>query len=183
MKKLIIIVSFFVSINNTFSQNVDYNGIYLTADDFVNNNLHLKGDNKQVKINAGLAFNPSHIRVKFDGKKYYFHKDSIWGIAGNKQIYRFSNKDNCVLIANSGFMLYSYRDNGRHMRLYYYFSESASSQVLPLSMKNLDKSFIENKKFHELLQAKISKDEDLAAYDKKSKTYKIVNIYNLSLEK
>lgn len=183
MKKLIFIVLFFVSINNTFSQNTDYNGIYLTSDDFLSGKVHLRGDKKQVKINAELPFNLSHVRVKTEGKKYYFNKDSIWGIAEGKYIYRFSNSKNYTLIANSGFLMYLRRDNGRHMRLYYFFSENASSEILPLTIKNLENSFKENKKFLELLHGTFSKDEDLATHDKKSKTYKIVTIYNLSLEK
>jgi hypothetical protein len=165
MKKLIFIVLFFVTINNTFSQKENFIGIYLTANDFESNNIHLTGDKKQVKINANFPFKLSQVRVKTKGKKFYFHKDSIWGILDGKRVYRFSNSVNYELIANSGILMYSYRDNGRHMKLFYYFSKSASDPVLPLTIKNLEKTFNENTKFMEQIHGKMKKDEDLAAFD------------------
>lgn len=183
MKKLIIIVLFLASFNNTFSQSQNSNGVYLTSNDFLAANIHLKGDRKQVKICTDLIFKPMYIRVKSEGKKYYFLKDSIWGISDNKHIYRISNSNSYTVIANSGILLYSQRDHGRHMHLYYYFSESASSPVLLLTVENLKKSFGENKKFHELMNSLNLKNNDLTFYDKNSKAYKIVSVYKQSLEK
>lgn len=183
MKKLITIVLFLASLNNAFSQNHNSNGVYLTSNDFLAANIHLKGDRKQVKICTDLIFNPMYIRVKSEGKKHYFHKDSIWGISDNKHIYRISNSNSYTVIANSGILLYSQRDHGRHMHLYYYFSETASSPILLLTIENLKKSFGENKKFHELMNSLNLKNNELAVYDKKSKTYRIISVYNQSLEK
>jgi hypothetical protein len=183
MKKLILIVLFLASFNNAFSQSQNSNGVYLTSSEFLAAKIHLKGDRKHVKICADLIFKPMYVRVKTEGKKYYFHKDSIWGISDNKHIYRFLNSNSYMVIANSGIILYSQRDHGRHMRLYYYFSETASSPVLLLTVKNLEKSFRENKKFHELMNNLNLKTNDLAFYDKNSKTYRIISVYNQSLEK
>jgi hypothetical protein len=183
MKKIIIVVLFLAATSNTFSQTKNLNGVYLTSNDFINGKIHLKGDKKQVRVNEDLVFNPTYVRVKTEGKKYFFHKDSIWGVSDNKDIYRFANSNNYTLIANSGIMLYLRRVSGRHMRIFYYFSENASSPILPLTIQNLEKSYVDNKKFHDLLHSAIIKDEELATYDEKCKSYRIVNIYKLSLEK
>jgi hypothetical protein len=183
MKTIIFFILFLVTLNNAISQDENFRGIYLTANDFENNNLHLKGDKKQVKINANFPFKLSQVRVKAEGKKFYFHKDSIWGILDGERVYRFINSANYELIANSGILMYSYRDNGRHMKLFFYFSRSASDPVLPLTIKNLEKAFSGNTKFIGQIHGKMKKDEDLAAFDKTSNSYNIVNLYNLSLQK
>lgn len=180
MKSLIFNLLFFVILNNSYSQ---YSGVYLTATDFENDILTFKRGNDSIKINSNVACNPEYVRIKSNGKKQFFLKDSIWGSKERKTIYRFFEGNNYTLDANSGIMLYSRRINGRHMRMFYYFSENASSKLLPLTIENLEKSFVGNKKFHDLLQSSKRKSEELASYDKNLKTYWIVDIYNKSLEK
>ena len=141
MKKLIFNLLFIVILNNSYSQ---YSGVYLTAGDFENDILTLKTNNDSIKINSNVACRPEYVRVKINGKKQFLLKDSIWGTKEEKDIYRFSESNNYNLIANSGFMLYSRRINGRHMRMFYYFSENASSKLLPLTIENLDECFVEN---------------------------------------
>jgi len=180
MKKLIFNLLFFVILNNSYSQ---YSGVYITAGDFENDILTFKTNNDSIKINSDVSCKPGFIKVKINGEKRFILKDSIWGVKERKDTYRFFESNNYTLLANSGFMLYSRRINGRHMRMFYYFSENASSRLLPLTIENLDKSFASNKKFHDLLQSSKRKDEELAFYDKKLKNYWIVDIYKKSVEK
>lgn len=179
MKKIIFNLLFLVILNNAYSQ---YSGVYLTASDFENDILTFK-TNDSTKVNTNVACKPEFVRVKSNGKKQFIRKDSIWGAKDRKDTYRFVESDNFTLLANSGFMLYSRRISGRHMRMFYYFSENASSKLLPLTIENLEKSFASNKKFLDLLQSSKRKDEELAFYDKKLKTYWIVDIYKKSIEK
>jgi hypothetical protein len=180
MKKLIFNLLFLLILNNLYSQ---YSGVYLTAGDFENDILTFKTNNDSIKIISDVAFKPEYVKVKIDKKKQFILKDSIWGAKKKKTVYRFVENNNYTLVANSGIMLYSRRINGRHMRMFYYFSENAASKLLPLTIENLDKSFTGNKKFHDLLHASKRKNEELAMYDKKLKTYWIVDIYKKSVEK
>lgn len=180
MKKIIFNLLFLLILNNSYSQ---YSGVYLTTGDFENDILTFKTDNDSIKITSDVAFKPEYVKVKINGKKQFILKDSIWGARKKKTVYRFSENNNYTLDANSGIMLYSRRINGRHMRMFYYFSENASSKLLPLTIENLEKSFVGNKKFLDLLHASKRKNEELAFYDKKLKTYWIIDIYNQSLEK
>lgn len=180
MKKLIFILLFFVILNNAYSQ---YSGVYLTASNFENEILTFKTNNDSIKIISDVAFKPEYVKIKINGEKQFILKDSIWGAKERKDTYRFFESNNYILLADSGIMLYSRRINGRHMRMFYYFSENASSKLLPLTIENLDKSFTNNKKFHDLLHASKRKDEELAFYDKKFKNYWIVDIYKKSVEK
>lgn len=180
MKKLIFNLLFFVILNNAYSQ---YSGIYLTPGDFENDILTFKTNNDNIKINSNVACKPEYVKVKINGKKQFILKDSIWGVKERKDTYRFFESNNYTLLANSGIMLYSRRINGRHMRLFYYFSENASSKLLPLTIENLEKSFVGNKKFLYLIDSSKRKNEELVFYDKKLKEYWIVGIYNYSIEK
>lgn len=180
MKKLIFNLLFFVIINNSYSQ---YSGVYLTAGDFENNILTVKTGDDSIRINSDVACKPEYIKVKINGKKQFILKDSIWGVKERKDTYRFFESNNYTLLANSGIMLYSRRINGRHMHMFYYFSENVSSKLLPLTIENLEKSFVGNKIFLDSLHSSKRKNEELSSYDKKLKTYWIVDIYKKSLEK
>lgn len=180
MKKLIFNLLFFVILNNAYSQ---YSGVYLTASDFENDILTVKTGDDSIRINSNVACKPEYVSIKNNGKKQFILKDSIWGAKESKDTYRFFENNNYTLLANSGIMLYSRRINGRHMRMFYYFSENASSRLLPLTIENLEKSFVGNKKFLDSLHSSKRKNEELASYDKKLKTYWIVYTYNKSLEK
>ena len=180
MKKLIFSLLFFITLYNSYSQ---YSGLYVTAGDFENDILTLKTSNDSIRINCNIAFKPDYIKVNMNGKKQIFPKDSLWGAKTKKEIYRFSEGNNYTLLADSVFMLYSRRINGRHMRLFYYFSVNASSKLLPLTIENLEKSFADNKKFLNSLQTSKKKNEELAFYDKKMKNYWLIDIYKKSIEK
>ena len=180
MKKLIFSLLFFVIINNSYSQ---HSGVYLTAGDFENDVLMFRTSNDSIKIISDVACKPEYVKVKINGKKQFIFKDSILGTKDRKDTYRFIENNNYTILANSGIMLYSRRINGRHMRMFYYFSENASSRLLPLTIENLEKSFVGNKKFHEILHNSKKKNEELAIYDKKLKNYWIVDIYKKSYEK
>ena len=185
MKKLLIVVLFFTVFgNNTFSQNENFSGIYLTSSDFANNNLYLKNNSKDIEIETALILKPSYVKVITNEKVYYFHKDSIWGFQEEMKIYRFSGSKKLELISNEGFLLYKTFVSAKFIkdRIEFYFSENSASPVLPLSTDNLETAFKNNPKFHNLLHSIVVKNDELFGYDENCKTYKIVNIYKLSLE-
>ena len=62
----------------------------------------------------------------------------------------------------------------------YYFSKDAGSAIFPLTMKNVEQAFSDNKAFQELLEIHFKKDNELTDYDTTHKKYELNRLLELS---
>jgi len=175
MKKIILIVLFFAIIFNTFSQNC---GIYYSATDYKNSNFSEQGS----KIFVNLVFKPNYVKLKTNDNTIYFNKDSIWGVKIENSIFRFSNSVKYELVENEGLLIYKtfVQAKMRKDRIKYFFSQNPDSEILPLTVENIENSFSSNTKFIDLLHVSVINDENLYDFDKNCNNLRITNLYNLS---
>lgn len=64
----------------------------------------------------------------------------------------------------------------------YYFSKTASGEIVELSIINLEKAFPENYRFHYALEEEFTSDKSLMAYDNYLKEYKVKYLFSASLK-
>ena len=64
----------------------------------------------------------------------------------------------------------------------YYFSKTASGEIVELSIVNLEKAFPENYRFHYALEEEFTSDKSLMAYDNYLKEYKVKYLFSASLK-
>ncbi len=156
-------------------------GVYLTADDYKNGRLSFEGDcwSKAHKLELHDVLHKSYIHVTHETEKRRFAKSDLFGFrACDGRDYRFaSNLEHEILEARE---LYIYsRDvlvshgRGRHTVRGYFFSARAEGPVLALTKENLKKTFPDNQKFHEALDAAFGPNAKLSEYDDTQKTFKV----------
>ena len=64
----------------------------------------------------------------------------------------------------------------------YFFSKDAGSEILPLSLENLERTFSFDKSFTNILEIHFKKDDDLLEYDSIHKMYKLNRLLQISHE-
>jgi hypothetical protein len=68
------------------------------------------------------------------------------------------------------------------MKNEYFFSRDSRSQIEPLTLSNLEKTFAPNTRFRYALEAHFCRNEDLISFDPFLKEYKIKYLYSQSLQ-
>lgn len=165
-------------------------GIYLSAADFNKGKLSFPKEKKKkckVKLHD-FSYKP-FITVKYCDSIYTLQKDSIFGYKESLGTnYRFYNKKKYPVL-NQGESILLYRTETKSgnpkspdINVHYYFSKDASSPILPLTERNLESCFNENKVFAEFIEIHFKNDEELAEYDYLNKMYKINRLLQLSLK-
>ncbi|MGE5354950.1 MAG: hypothetical protein ACM3PT_01845 [Deltaproteobacteria bacterium] len=175
MKNIFLIVLFLAIIFNTYSQNC---GIYNSATDYKNSNFSNQGS----KILVDLFFKPNYVKLKTNDNSIYFNKDSIWGVKNENSIFRFYNSKKYELVENEEIFIYKTFVQARIKadRIKYFYSQNPESEILPLTIENLENSFSTNTKFIDLLHVSILKDENLYDFDKHCNNLRITNLFILS---
>jgi hypothetical protein len=159
-------------------------GLYLTAEDFHIGKLSHSSKNSKLKLHE--IFKKDIIEVRANDSLYTYLKKDIYGYHSNEGIdYRFIN-EKAYTILNPGetILLYSLLATptmkGQSPSYHYYFSNDYKSAILPLNLRNIESSFLTNKKFLEFIEIHFSDNSNLLEYDNIHKIYKINRLLNLS---
>lgn len=178
---IVIIILFFTK--SVVGQN--YSGVFLTWHDYKNNKLtyEINCDSSKEKIKLNDFFSQQNMEVIQNGNKIKLNKDSIFGYRDckNKE-YRFykSHDKEYLIIENKTIIVYqSYVSvpvsSGKTNQLVaeYYFSRDLTSDILPLTITNLKKTFPDNIKLHNQLDMEFNSTKEVSKFDSVHKMYKI----------
>jgi hypothetical protein len=159
-------------------------GIYLSAKDFTDCKLSHSGQNSKIKVHE--TFKKDIVEVKCNDSLLTFKKKDIFGYRDkNGQSYRFS-QDVVYPILNPCETIVLYKKTtGMDTKSSeavdtYYFSKDAFSSIIPLSLRNLESTFANNKTFVELLEVHFADNSNLLEYDNIHKMYKLNRLLELS---
>jgi hypothetical protein len=187
LKFLIIAPALFLS--NIVAQTANLNavtndpesGIYLTASDYKNKQLHLAGDqstNNKLRLNdflGGRTLTMSH-----NGENHKFSKDSIYGYrdkdGSDYRLYK-SNSAKYKILENGAVVIYKAEQTGNKQTgfkplVQYYFSNGVAGDVHLLSLANLKRTFKGQPAF-DIIDANFQTDSDLIKYDEYHQQFRI----------
>ena len=176
---------------STVNAQKDSSGIYKTADDFQQRKLSyaINYKTEKHKIKDNLLFNSAEIKVKHNEETYTLQKSETYGFRNMKgEEFRFiDNKEYKILNPGESLLIYVYKHpahSPKEAEKYppmYFFSTDAASAPQPLTKANLKAAFPDNHKFHDALDVQFKKDEELYAYDKFHKMYKLNSIMRTNM--
>ena len=161
-------------------------GLYLSADDFLNNKLSYPGDCSSggYRIKTHELFQSPGMTIVYNGKKKVFSKDELYGYRDCKdRVYRFYDHAAYRILDTAGFYLYSYSKLVQGEKIarpeeVYYFSLKVDDRLHPLTIGELQNAFAGNARFRHALESQFKSDKELIAYDGVEKTYKIKWLYS-----
>ena len=181
-KKTTILIALLLSIGlvDMQAQNSSVSGVYLNSHDYETGKLsYLKS---KIRLHDFIA--SSFMNAVIDGKSTRINKDSIFGYRNCKnETYRFyqNHDEEFLILENKTIVLYlSYiritSNNGKtnHLVPAYFFSKTADSEILPLSISNLKKAFPGNLRFHDMLDMEFGSGATLSEFSEPNKMY-IIN--------
>jgi hypothetical protein len=177
--------------NTTIDTNGDVCGVYMNSGDYGKHNLPLSYACKSSgKLKLHRLFASKYADLVINGRKTRLYKDSIFGYHTCKnEDYRFYKKhdEEYRILENKGVVLYlSYIRvspyNAKTIQIVpaYFFSKTINSEILPLTMQNLKKTFPDNSKFDGMLDTEFGPGEPLSAYSVNDKMYKVSLLLNKS---
>jgi len=148
-------------------------GIYLTASDYKNKQLHLAGDhstNNKLRLND--LFGGRTLTMSHNGENHEFSKDSIYGYRdkdGNDYRFYKSYSTPYKILENGGIVIYKTEQAGNKQTgfkplVQYYFSNGVDGEVHLLSLANLKRTFKDQPAFN-IIDANFQTDSDLITYD------------------
>ncbi|WP_184546968.1 hypothetical protein [Mucilaginibacter sp. FT3.2] len=163
-------------------------GLYLNQQDYLNHKLSFSSDGaagNQIKLNG--MFGANKVVVIHDEKKQVFLKSDIFGYRVDGQDYRYFNHKAYHILNNQGIFMYSHMQivpgtKGPKIDEAYYFSKDATAPVFQLTLPDIEKVFSGNQKFVLATESLCHNDNELAAYDKDSKEFKIVYLYAVNVK-
>ena len=160
-------------------------GVYLTAGDYQSGRLSFEGDceSEAHKLELHDVLHKSYIHVTHETEKRRFEKSELFGFrACDGHDYRFAaNLEHQILEARELYIysrdVYVSHGRGRHTVRGYFFSAGADGPVLALTKENLKKTFPDNLKFHEALDAAFGAKQKLSEYDETQKMFKVNELW------
>lgn len=174
---------------NAFGQN-EKSGVYLTFNDYLNNKLayeiNCATEKHTIRLNEFL--NKPYIIVIHDGKKFKLAKDSIYGfISCDEPFVRFQDKQHFYLAEKGSVWIFYYNFRVQENKTFttvkkYYFSTKGDGKLIALSKENLKNAFPDNHKFHDMLDAQLKDENDIAEFDTFHKMYRVNHLYQMSLQ-
>lgn len=156
-------------------------GIYLTASDYKNRQLHLSDDQlTKNRFRLNEFFGGKTLTLSHKGEDHQFSKDSIYGYRDNAgSDYRFykSYTEKYKILENGRIVIYERRQPGHKQTGFkplvsYYFSDGVDGEVYLLSLDNLKKLFKDQPAF-DIIDANFRTDCGLTEYDKYHQTFRI----------
>jgi len=177
---------------NTIDIAINYEGVFLSANDFTNGKVSYVNNqiNKTHKLYLHEIFHSSSIKIISGDSVIQLNKDSIFGYRDKKNTcYRFYNKVEYKIINPSEKILLYNRTSlvgnlkNSHNITSYYFSENANSPIYPLSKWNLKAVLFNNVPFIQLVEVYFHNDNELLEYDSNNKVYFLNRVYGLSDKK
>lgn len=184
MKMMFIYLFLMIVFCNCVGQGVQ--GLILTAEDLkTNTSFPTNGSNCKILIHE-IPYR-SYVQVKCADTRLNLSKDSIFGYLDRYgMIGRFYNQNiYSVINPKETILLYKRQvksGNPKDFRTVdaYYFSVSASADILPLTLSAILNVFDNNEAFTDLIETHFRSDEDLLMYDKKHSKFKINRLLELS---
>ena len=161
------------------------NGVYMTADDFVNKKLSYDKDNK-IHLNNSVWEMP-YITVTDHSEKLKLNKNKIFGYAdGDKKVYRFYKNAEYEIAEAGSMMIYMQveriaQSKGFMVKKNFYFSTSAGSKIVPLTLDNLKSAYRTNERFIDLLDQFFS-NSDVTTFDRIHNMYKVNYVFAKTLK-
>ena len=156
----------------------------MSAGDFLSGKITHAGKHTQLKLHA--LFEKKHLKVKYNDSIFSYLKKDVYGYVDKEgQAYRFfNNKIYPILNPHESILLYK-KTMGTGMRNspiedHYFFSREAGTEILPLSLENLQLAFADNKAFTYILEIHFKNGDDLAEYDSLHNMYKLNRLLNIS---
>ena len=157
-------------------------GLYLKPEDFKNQDVKERlapGD--RLQINS--FFGGSDIKLVRKGQNTTFAKSDLFGYRFKGKDYRFFKDGEYEIADTVGFYLYKRKEltagrKGQVPQTVYYFSKSAESELVRLTIGNLNKAYQEQDKFRYALMDFFKTDAQLTSYDPQLKMYQLKYIYS-----
>lgn len=178
-----VLVTLMLLSTHHLSAQKDSSGIYKTAEDFQQRKLSyaINCKTEKHKINPNLIFNSDEVKVKHQGETYMLKKNEVFGYRDCKgKEYKFvDNVEYSILNPTEPLLLYFYQHpahSAKNVDQYppmYFFSKDATSSLQALTKENLKAAFPDYHKFHDALDANFKRDNELYAYDRFHKMYKL----------
>ncbi|MEI7492762.1 MAG: hypothetical protein WCK92_15275 [Bacteroidota bacterium] len=167
---------------------VTIDGIYLSANDFINHKLSFKNSKagNTYQLCADEQMNSSCIKILAGNDMIRLKKDSIFGYRNNKHnSFRFYKKTAYeILNPSEPILIYCSTPSTTTATSYsekiYYFSLKPFSPVYPLTMRNLELVFNKDDRFKKLLEAYFHSDDELSVFDSVHKMYFLNRIHDES---
>jgi hypothetical protein len=166
-------------------------GIYKTSNDFLSGLITYQTNCAidKFKPKTSEFFYPKKIKVRYQGNKVILKKSSVWGFRlCNAKEYRIYNNKEYEIVDKSGILVYKILETTttgpKHYitKTKYLFSEDSGSPLKDFTLKNIETSFINNKKFHDAIDLYFKSDADLLIYDDYYKMLRLNHIYLESLK-
>jgi hemin uptake protein HemP len=180
---LLILASALIFSNQYSFAQKDSSGIYKTAEDFKNRKLSyaINYKTEKHKINSYVLFKGNTIRVKHQGVTYNLKKSETYAYRNTKgEEYRFIGEaEYSILNPGESLLIYMYQHpahSGKEADKYapaFYFTSDAAGKPQALTKENLKAAFPDYHKFHDALDANFKRDNELYAYDRFHKMYKL----------
>jgi hypothetical protein len=160
-------------------------GFYLTATDFLTDKLcHPHTAKGGSKISDDDLLTGKHLFVDRDGSACHIDQNTVYAVkCSDGTIIRMYNRG-CYTLLDPGEAVLLYKvtiypaAKGDHLRVRYYFSKNAAADIEDLTLDNVKLVFKGNQKFEDALDAQFPNDNDLYAYDKVHRCYKLSRVYN-----
>jgi hypothetical protein len=158
--------------------------LYKNANDFLEGKTAHGGKNTRIKLHQ--LFKKNILEIKHNDTVYAYFKKDIYGYVDkegnssrfiNNEIYPILNPSESILIykQTSGFGTKS-----SPTVTIYFFSRNADSEILPLTLENLETTFKDNAGFSRLIEIYFKTDNELIEYDPIHKMYKINRLLELA---
>ena len=186
-RKLILLLAInLISRVYSFGQQVE--GFFTTSEHFKRNYLSIsKRNNKKTKIKLNDFLEEDYITVKSNDTVVHLSKDSIYGYrCKTGETYRFyKGKTYEILNQGEDILLYQFEQistysKNPYKKIEYFFSKEYHTDLIPLTLSNLNKNFTDSRTFMMFLELYFKFDYDLTEYDFEHRKYKINRILELS---
>lgn len=171
----ILLVSF--SLIEVMAQGNNNKNIFYSYNEFKNRSA--KPNDARVKVYLNEFLGQNFITIKENGKKTKVSKDDLYGYSNENSVLTRIWKNAFYKLVEQGTIWIYYQErqlsgkgSQKPVREYYY-SVNGESQIMPLTINNLKRTFPDNHFLHTLLDASFSGDQELSGYDSMENTYKI----------
>ena len=166
-------------------------GLFLSATDYQNGVLSSQGDctSDTHKLEIHDLLNKPYIDVTHDGQHRRYAKSELYGYRSCSGIdYRFAGKHEYRIAEARTLYIYIVEQPARlgkdtardyNKLATYYFSVSASGDMLPLTVLNLKRAFPENHKFHDSVDG-LYASGSLEQYDDFHKMFRVNHMLEMS---
>lgn len=177
-------IIFWLLVSLRATAQTDSVGIYLTAHDYVQGKLSYKAS---CLTNNNKKLGRSYVAALKKQEQYHLEKSTWFGfhdcISGDHRFYKKYKYR--ILHYSEELCLYSkeiLQPKGKFVETEtrYYFSRKIDGLIAPLEIKILKKAFPENEKFHDLLDEEFGNDSNLIHFDKVTRRYQLIEVYELS---